>query len=578
MKQKLLLIATVVVVFFLSAGTALADTNPGLNPERIRNQKSTYDAKNNTVTITATAPSRTEYDWEQYYTDYPLDSISYISIKRHTPGTAWPTEDLARVKNPELGKTFTYVDTDVEPDKQYEYSFVVVVDTLKSQESFLQVYTGLTPDKVRNFTATTKDATTSTVDFTVTAPDTAQTGESLKGQKLSIRIEEHTGFFDYTPIDTIENVQPGQTITLSKDGFEQNSTYRFRAYACVSNEGKGYFEQADVFVGLDIPGTPENFKAEPTDAAVHLTWEAPKSGSRGGSYDPDITTYTLTRVFTDGTKAVAAKGIKGTEYTDTPDFDEENAISYELEAVNLSGTSYTAAKSQTVTVGPASKLPFSESFDGAAIKHKGWSTMTTQSSKYYTYKAWNFLSTGSLYYFPTDEYLTIEPQDSDGGLAICTIYSYADDGQTESLITPHIDVMGKKAVTLTFYYYFIPKAGSDNELKVYASKDGGDWENIFGSTTLIGLKPEWRAVSATVDLNANSKVQFKFDAIAHKGSSANIFLDNIEVKEGIPTGITSIKTEAKTSDGAPCYNLSGQRVGDGYRGIVIKGGKKYVRR
>lgn len=100
------LIATLATVFFCSLSTALAQTTPQLNPERIRDQKASYDAKENTVTITATAPSRTEYDWDTYYTDFPLDHISYISIKRHTPGTSWPTEELGRIENPELGKTF----------------------------------------------------------------------------------------------------------------------------------------------------------------------------------------------------------------------------------------------------------------------------------------------------------------------------------------------------------------------------------------------------------------------------------------------------------------------------------------
>ena len=576
MKQHLLSIATFVAVLFCSMSSAIAQTNPGLNPERIRGQKASYDAKENTITITATAPSRTEYDWDTYYQDFPLDHISYISIKRHTPGTSWPKEELGRVENPELGKEFSYIDKDVTADKQYEYSFTVVVDTLQSQESYLQVYTGLTPGAVRNFKATTKDATTSTIDFTLTAPDTAVTGESLQGQKLSIRIEQHTGFFDYTPIDTIENVQPGQTISFSKDGFELKQSYSFRALAYVGNEGKGGFEQADIYVGLDYPGTPLNLKAEPDGNSVHLTWDAPKTGSRGGSYDPEITTYTLTRIYTDGTKEVAAKDIKGTEYTDTPELTEEQALSYELEGVNLAGSSLTAAKSESVVIGPASRLPFKESFSGAALAYKGWSTQTTQNDKYYTYKAWNFLSTGSLYYFPTDEYMTIEPQDSDGGVAICTVYSYAKDGQTESLISPHINVLGKKAITLSFAFYYIPKEGSSNELKVYASKDDGDWENIFNSSSLIGLNPEWRTISVPLALDSNSKVRLKFDAIAHNGSTSDIFIDNIKVEEGVSTGISSISSKTANTKNSPRYNLSGQRVSGSYKGIVIQNGRKFV--
>ena len=41
-----------------------------------------------------------------------------------------------------------------------------------------------------------------------------------------------------------------------------------------------------------------------------------------------------------------------------------------------------------------------------------------------------------------------------------------------------------------------------------------------------------------------------------------------------PTGINAVKADEKTD--APLYNLNGQRVGDNYKGIVIKNGKKYV--
>lgn len=43
---------------------------------------------------------------------------------------------------------------------------------------------------------------------------------------------------------------------------------------------------------------------------------------------------------------------------------------------------------------------------------------------------------------------------------------------------------------------------------------------------------------------------------------------------GQATGISAIAAEANTN--APAYNVAGQRVNQGYKGLVIKGGKKYV--
>jgi hypothetical protein len=39
-------------------------------------------------------------------------------------------------------------------------------------------------------------------------------------------------------------------------------------------------------------------------------------------------------------------------------------------------------------------------------------------------------------------------------------------------------------------------------------------------------------------------------------------------------GLQSV--EASVSDNAPVYNLSGQKVGKSYKGIIIRNGKKYI--
>ena len=45
----------------------------------------------------------------------------------------------------------------------------------------------------------------------------------------------------------------------------------------------------------------------------------------------------------------------------------------------------------------------------------------------------------------------------------------------------------------------------------------------------------------------------------------------------ITTGINNVETDTEDAN-APVYNLSGQRVNDSYKGIVIKNGKKYINR
>lgn len=52
---------------------------------------------------------------------------------------------------------------------------------------------------------------------------------------------------------------------------------------------------------------------------------------------------------------------------------------------------------------------------------------------------------------------------------------------------------------------------------------------------------------------------------------------NDELPEYTPTGISVINAETKSAADAPVYNLSGQRVDENYRGVVIKNGKKMIK-
>lgn len=52
---------------------------------------------------------------------------------------------------------------------------------------------------------------------------------------------------------------------------------------------------------------------------------------------------------------------------------------------------------------------------------------------------------------------------------------------------------------------------------------------------------------------------------------------NAELPEYVPAGIRVINAETKTATDGAIYNLSGQRVDENYRGVVIKNGKKMIK-
>ena len=99
---------------------------------------------------------------------------------------------------------------------------------------------------------------------------------------------------------------------------------------------------------------------------------------------------------------------------------------------------------------------------------------------------------------------------------------------------------------------------------------------------------EWKTLDKSVDIAKNKGANFSFREIPagsmirirvlSSSSSAACYLDNIEIT--LPKGTTDIKPiigvhEAEDYNGQ-LYNLSGQRIGNGYKGLVIKNGEKIV--
>ena len=60
-----------------------------------------------------------------------------------------------------------------------------------------------------------------------------------------------------------------------------------------------------------------------------------------------------------------------------------------------------------------------------------------------------------------------------------------------------------------------------------------------------------------------------------KGNAVNAASFNLDMGDGETDGIKSVQGSGFTVNGE-AYNLSGQRVGKDYKGIVIKNGKKIV--
>lgn len=559
--------ALTAVISLCGIFTAAADTYV---PEAPSHQSSSYDEVNNIVTITATAPTKTEYDWDDWYNPQKdLPYISYVLIERHVQNTPWPDNaEVGRVENPALGQPFSFEDATVERDRKYDYRLTCYVDNTRGQySSYVNVYTGVTPGELQAFSASVADHLTDTVDITVTAPALTANGNALTAP-FSIQIVQYADWTE-TVIHTIEDARAGETYQWQHSGLQMNQAYHYRAYAMCGTTGRGSGSEADTYVGLDVPAEPRDLVVIPEGNAAHLQWQQPICGYYGGAYNPEATTYTIRRKFNDGTLETAAVGVAATEYLDDPGFDEAVAVAYVVTAVNDAGESFKEATHAPVSFGPPAAIPFAESFASQIMAHRGWTTESSQDDEYYTYKAWQFMGASSLYYYPTDEYIYIDAQDNDEGLAQCLFYGYSPDGQTESLITPPIDTVGVGGIDFSFYFYEVCSEASKNDINVYISRDNAEWELLYSREPMEEFVPSWTEARFTAITNETSSVRFKISAVRHNGPIIDVFIDNINIVEN--PQYSSVSPVAVSSDVLPEYfTLDGRRIsGPSHAGIYI---------
>lgn len=95
-----------------------------------------------------------------------------------------------------------------------------------------------------------------------------------------------------------------------------------------------------------------------------------------------------------------------------------------------------------------------------------------------------------------------------------------------------------------------------------------------GATTLYALSTV-DGVTAFYPVKQKSAIPAKRCYLEVKGTSSKAAFYSLGTNFGETTGISSVENKAVKAD-APVYNLAGQAVGKGYKGLVIKNGKKFV--
>ena len=185
--------------------------------------------------------------------------------------------------------------------------------------------------------------------------------------------------------------------------------------------------------------------------------------------------------------------------------------------------------------------------------------------------------------------LTVTDTTDDGKIAVDANNAYFGDATTQTKFTHRLKTGGKSdsknnlsltipaAGTLKVYVRTGSNSATDRNLvltqgetelynKVVVESDaikvkGLDSENPDNETKvypIISVKVESGTVAVTYPTNSLNFYGFEFVADGN----------------GDTDGITAVKSVADVN--APAYNLAGQKVADGFKGLVIKNGKKFV--
>lgn len=150
----------------------------------------------------------------------------------------------------------------------------------------------------------------------------------------------------------------------------------------------------------------------------------------------------------------------------------------------------------------------------------------------------------------------------------------------ESILMPTIKLEADKTYLLTFK---AAPYNTDNQNWILSVESGNatlqnadDEEAVPATSIKFKMnRSMWNDMSFIVTGSGDQVFKFKGASSLAK----RILLDEVYVYDHIETAIEVIEADNKDASNnpfAPIYNLSGQRVSDTYRGIVIQNGKKYL--
>lgn len=450
-----------------------------------------FDVETGFVNLAFTSPNLAYWkdgSWPDFTDEDKINfPIEKIEIARCEGSYFYDSEAevIAEITDVEWLTDYTYTDkTQLEHGKTYSYQIVGYCNGCKGSAATVKVDVGFKIDPAADFSVVAGENGAMQVTVSFTTPTTTNDGKHVipEGEtitKIEITRKEDSWYSDEEVIKTFEDVAPGTKLSYvdESEDLKPGTKYEYRVLFYFDGiQTKDYTNLESVFVGPDQPKAPSNVAAIlQEDGSVKVTWEAPTEGVNGGWLDLSAVRFKIERGL--GTSEYYAKwielenGYEGTELVDS-DLPEEGMYMYRISS-QVGENTYRGAVTEGVIAGPPAAYPFTESWPDRVAEHTSWTKGAGD---------WTEGSSPSIYYYDEDNnYLSLDitPADNDGGLMYTYPSSWSDEaGDIFTLTSGRIAMADAINPVVKFSFFDFSKDVDDNEIKVYAAADGGEFKQL----------------------------------------------------------------------------------------------------
>ncbi len=379
-----------------------------------------------------------------------------------------------------------------------EDNFQLMIDDIKIEQGLAAVL----PDSVENLAVVPAPNGEQAAIIKFNAPaKNVDGGELEELAKVTIERDGKT-LAELTP-------KPGEAVEY-KDAEAKTgaNTYTVTPW---NSAGQGRsLSRTSTYVGIDVPGEPENAVAKDNTTAVRVEWDAPSEvGKNGGYVAADGLTYSVYAL-----KRGEPSVLEGETQATSLDVKrntgegEQEVLQYSVTAKNSAGESG-VVYTDGLVVGKPYSLPFVESVPKGEMTSGLWWARKQGTASFRA--------------------VTSESVDGDGGCL--GVENVVEEGDVAYIGTGKLDLSDAQSPKLAFCHY--AETGTDHVLKAEVQKPDGsvDLLKTIDYAADQSLTGAWNTVIA--DLSAYSSLPYviiRFSVKTGK-SFSGVYVDNVNIRD-----------------------------------------------